>query len=196
MQEKRQEAEDALCLVALRETASHLLNYGIWVALSHLRTYIDIPAAASRFSRIHQALQLACDLTIEQLGTQNAASDAVAQYSPLNHTTNMKHTAERLKQAQRSRKARVDNSQCMMWSTVCASIKSVLSEGSQNSPHTSLLILDSSALEFAFEVLSAAGLHVRLLQTESNMTEVGSMLLYVLHMHCAHVQSKDRCSFE
>jgi hypothetical protein len=172
MQAMHQQAEEALSLLALRQTASHLLNYGIWVAASHLKTFMDIPPVASHCNRIYQALQLACDLAAEQHSTQLASAHGQAQQYTRNDSTPGNRTAERLKALQRSRKARVDGSQCMMWAAVCDAMKKASLQRTCKEPRTSLLVVDPAAVEVAFEIVSASGLKVSQLQPDLSSHKV------------------------
>lgn len=163
-----QQQTEALCLVALRETASHVLNYGLWVAMAHLQTYIDIPAVAACCDRIYQALQLETQLATDNNETQQYTRDAVVSVNA---------NAERLGAVQRSRRARVGNSQCMMWVALCDAIKAVSCQRACSSSQACLLVVDSAALEIAFQVVAAADLQVRLLQEHSTTTKVCHPLL-------------------
>lgn len=173
MQVEHQQAQEALCLAALRETASHVLNYGMWVAMTHLKTYMDIPPVAERCNRVLQSLQLSCDLATEHLDTHLASGQRRKQQYTRDDNTVVKATAEKLKAVQRSRRARIDNSQCMMWNSVCDGIKSASSQRT-NRFQTSLLIVDAPALEVAFQIVSAAGLKVvQLLHAHMDTAKVG-----------------------
>lgn len=167
-----QRAQEALCLVALRETASHVLNYGMWVAMTHLKSYIDIPAVATCCNRIYQALQLACDLAIGQLDTQLSTGQKRVQQYTRDDSVYVSANAERLKAVQKSIRARVDNSQCMMWGSLCDEIKSATCQRTCSGSQSSLVVVDAAALEMAFQIVSAAGLKIQLLQADLNTTKV------------------------
>ena len=168
MQDVVLQQTEALCLVALRETASHVLNYGLWVAMAHLQTYMDIPAVASCCDRIHQALQLGTQLAIDHGETQKYTRDAAVS---------MNANAEKLKAVQRCRKARVSNSQCDMWDALCDAIKNASCHRAGSHSQTCLLVVDSAALEIAFQVVTAAGLKISRLQVDSKSAPVSILCL-------------------
>lgn len=155
-----QAVSDAASLVAVREAAVHLLHYGSYVALNHVKSlFLDIPTVSQKMARVLQALQRDLDISCGSNGDADVLQPScvaavggqprrqVFSCAPLHDPQAMAATG-------------------VMWPILMEKLQMIKEETvEQGCGLAALVLVDAAATELAFHVIAGSGMSIKQFST-------------------------------